>query len=154
MDSGLSESSEEFFEAISQDDVEKAKECFKQGASLTAIDPDGNTILHEAAGCGSNKVLEWLIKEHCSVGIIDKVNDDGNTPLHQAVLMGEIETMKLLYNAYHSNYNQTNKAGKTAYYILENWHPQYVAEWDKFIKENTENPQIFVDKQASDKDIL
>ena len=133
MDSGLSESSEELFEAVSQDDLEKAKECLAKGASLTAIDPDGNTILHEAAGCGSHKVLEWLIKEHRSPGI-DKINDDGNTPLHEAGLMEEIECMKLLYKACNSTYNQTNKAGKTVYYILQTWHPQHVSEWDKFIK--------------------
>lgn len=135
VDSEFTDDVEQFFEAVSDNDLEKSRDCFQRNRScLKAIDPEGNNIFHIAAGCGSDTALEWLI-DVCNAESINSTNNEGNTPLHSAVYGGNVGTMKILYKADSSKYDARNKSGQTVYYILKKSYPELLLEWDAFIKE-------------------
>jgi ankyrin repeat protein len=75
-------------------DIKVLEKLFSYGASLTAIDNKGNSIIIEAIKASQNSYLvEWLI-EHGAP--LNKPNHAGVTPLMVAAYKGDLVLVKLL----------------------------------------------------------
>ncbi|KAJ3104538.1 B-cell lymphoma 3 protein [Phlyctochytrium bullatum] len=68
------------------------------GASVTALDPDGETPLHVAAENGNDEALRIMLKFHGRDSIEIPSRIDAATPLFRACLNGRLSTAKLLHD--------------------------------------------------------
>ena len=128
----MSKWNEALFDAIRKDNIELAKESINNGADLTSVDGDGNTVVHEAAIAGSIEILNWLIHK-CKISDLNVVDDDGNTPFHAAAFEGQIKALETLYQYNPLGITVTNNAGCTVSDIIEEWYPNLVKEWKIFL---------------------
>ena len=65
----------------------------ERGANVTVADHHGNTVLHNMADCGYDKVIQTLLKYGAFVNV---VNNEGASPLHVAADRCSIKTVDLL----------------------------------------------------------
>ena len=68
------------------------------GHDPASIDDDNcnNTLLHTAAGCGEEYVVDLLLREYSSYCPVDCTNAQGQTPLHCACIGGHAGVVKVL----------------------------------------------------------
>lgn len=80
--------------ACKNDDLEKAKQCFKQRPEdLNVPDDAGNTPLQRAAQEGFVNIVQFLLQAGAEV---DTQNRDKDTPLIDAVEAAHVEVVRLL----------------------------------------------------------
>ena len=66
------------------------------GHDPACVDDVGNTLLHTAALCGKDKIIQMLAREYSSCCPIDSRNSQGQTPLHCACIGGHVGVVKSL----------------------------------------------------------
>ena len=66
------------------------------GHDPACVDDDGNTLLHTAAQCGKDEIVQMLAKEYNSCCSIDSRNSQGQTPLHCACVGGHVGVVEAL----------------------------------------------------------
>ena len=76
--------------------VANAKALIAVGASVNAIDANGNTPLHWASRRGDNEMVSFLLRNGADSAIVDA---DGSTALHLACACGHGTTVELLIEA-------------------------------------------------------
>ncbi len=80
--------------------VHAARNALNRGANINATDPDGNHLLHYAAGHGQKDIIQLLIEHEREKGLILNINVKGGkllaTPLHGACGYHQLDTVKLL----------------------------------------------------------
>ena len=64
-----------------------------------SIDEDGDTLLHVAAQCGKEEMVELLIKEYSNYCPIGCKNSQGQTPFHCACIGGHIIVAEMLISS-------------------------------------------------------
>ena len=66
------------------------------GHDPACVDDDGNTVLHTAAQCGKDQIVQMLAREYSCSCRIDGTNLQGQTPLHCACIGGHVGVVKSL----------------------------------------------------------
>lgn len=95
----------EFFSAARRGDLETFKAELKK-TNITAIDPNGNTALHIAAGGNHYNIVEYILTLPRVEEIINEADEGGDTALH---LTTEQAIYELLIN--HNAVPQENHVG-------------------------------------------
>ncbi len=132
--------SEQLFDAVQENDINKAKELLEQSVvakSINMPDKDGNTPLKSAVMKGNIEMVELLL-DHGAAESINMPNKYGNTPLKSAVMKGNIEMVELLLDhGAAESINMPNKYGST---------PLESAVW----KDKIEMVQLLLDHGAAE----
>lgn len=85
-------------------DIDGLKQCINQNVNILAVDYQGNTGLHMAAGNGHTEVIKLIVSsEHFltmsqeqKTSLINARNSSLNTPLHWAVLNKQVDAISML----------------------------------------------------------
>ncbi|MBR9984239.1 MAG: ankyrin repeat domain-containing protein [Wolbachia endosymbiont of Homalodisca vitripennis] len=90
-------STEELFDAVKQNNLDKVKELINQGANINAQEKGiyGKKPIHIAAENNNKNIIEFLLSRGVSVNDTERV---GNTPLHYAAWGGRLEAAEFLVN--------------------------------------------------------
>eukprot|EP00051_Salpingoeca_urceolata_P022211 m.356680 g.356680 ORF g.356680 m.356680 type:complete len:1009 (-) comp19932_c3_seq2:259-3285(-) len=108
------------FQAARLGDVALVRNLLSTGASLNAVDPQGNTPLKIAAECGNVLVLDELLSRHISsksTDSIDIVGSDGFTPLHAACRSNSIGCIVVLLTCQACNLSARDNEGNTPLHL-------------------------------------
>ena len=79
------------------------------GHDSACVDDHGNTLLHTAARCGKDKIVQMLAREYNSSCPIDCRNSQGQTPLHYACVGGHVSIVRTLLSHKASVYIRDEK---------------------------------------------
>ena len=79
------------------------------GHDPACVDDDGNTLLHTAAQCGKEEIVQMLAREYSGSCPIDSRNSQGQTPLHRACVGGHVGVVKSLLSHKASVYIRDKK---------------------------------------------
>ena len=79
------------------------------GHDSSCVDDDGNTLLHTAAQCGKNEIVQMLAREYSDRCPIDSRNSQGQTPLHCACVGGHVSVVRILLSHKASVYIRDEK---------------------------------------------
>lgn len=71
----------------------EARDSLKTGASVDAVDADGNTAVALACAAGHGRIIKMLMRKGAD---LNAANSDGNTPLHLAAANGRKAVVKFL----------------------------------------------------------
>jgi ankyrin repeat protein len=82
--------------ACAQGHLEIAEQLLDGGASSTAVDGNGRTLMHLAALFGRANIVEMLLAEGTNLTLVDKM---GATPLHYASYYGHVTVVEVLLSA-------------------------------------------------------
>ena len=95
------------FTAEEQAEIDKF--IAENGSDVKAVNKNGFTLLHQAAGLGQITVVEFLVSKGADV---NAKNNNGYTPLHQAAYDGHVEVVKFLVSE-EANVKAKDKDGGT-----------------------------------------
>lgn len=128
---------DELFAAVKKENcsVANVKELVSKGATLNAIDRNGNTIMTWAASTGNLELVTYLVEQGQSV---HKANSqDGNTPLMMAAVSGNKELVTFLLSK-GANVSTENKKGRDAYRFAEmGGHYDLASYLNRYAKERS-----------------
>jgi ankyrin repeat protein len=74
---------------------ETVRVLVRMGGGAFALDANGNTPLHCAAGCDHMETVKCLMEE-MGGGVLAAQGADGGTPLHRAATGGHVESVRKL----------------------------------------------------------
>lgn len=90
----LPQADKDLFDALKEEDVERAAEALKAGANINALSPRGQqTPLMQSVLHGRTKMVEWCLDHGADVTIGER---DGYTPMHGAGFQGRLEIAEVL----------------------------------------------------------
>ena len=98
------------------DSAPAVKRLLEAGATVDAIDVNGNTVLHYAAAAGRHAALEVLVQAGAD---LEAANTSGKIPLHLAVEAGDLKGIQVMANSHHfaSCTSKPDKAGHTPLHL-------------------------------------
>jgi len=109
------------------EDVEKIKECVRNGANPNQKGYQDFTPLHTSVALRLKKVTKCLLEEcHAS---IDTVNKYGDTPLHLAVWNGDLGHVKYLVKIGKANQGARNTHNETPVDLALTVRHSEVVKW-------------------------
>lgn len=98
-----------FFSAISNADLKRLEEIYRNGIEINLQDASGWTALHMACNDGLTDVVTWLLKHGASVHIRDRL---GRTPLSVAIENDHHKVIELLLKTGAHLTESTQKLGE------------------------------------------
>lgn len=102
-------SSEKFYNAIQEGDLETVKKIVESGANVNERDILGYPPLNHAAACGNKAIAEYLISKGADIHGKDK---EEYTPLHMAAFFGAKDIAEILLRE-GADVNSLNKSRTT-----------------------------------------
>ncbi|MCM8534400.1 MAG: ankyrin repeat domain-containing protein [Lentisphaeraceae bacterium] len=111
------------FLAARSGNLVRIKYLFKKGnvGLLNIRDKNGNTLMHMAAECGHQNVVEFLLKKGA---LINRKNSEGNTPLHLSVSNRKSNALAFMVKK-GANVNARNNSGESPLHLAV-WSTVYV----------------------------
>ncbi|WP_341811544.1 ankyrin repeat domain-containing protein [Wolbachia endosymbiont (group A) of Oxytorus armatus] len=120
-------STEQLFNAVRQNNLDKVRELINQGASINAQEVGiyGKKPIHIAAENNNKNIIEFLLSRGVSIDDTERV---GNTPLHYAAWRGGLEAAEFLVDR-GASINAADNSGKKPVHVAAENNNKNVIEF-------------------------